>query len=181
MSITDLWLPILVSSVLVWMASALIWTVLPWHKKDFAKTRDEEGVRAALQGLAPGIYNVPHCSSQKDLKDPEMQKNFKDGPVAFVTVLPNGVPPLGRSLFLSFLGTVFISILCAYFVSRTAAPDASYLAVFRIAGTVAWIANSVAFIQDSVWFGRPWLITLKGMFDALIYALITGGVFGWLA
>ena len=47
MSIPDLWLPILVSAVIVWIASALIWMALPWHKNDFAKTSDEEGVRAA--------------------------------------------------------------------------------------------------------------------------------------
>ena len=35
MGIIDLWLPILVAAVLVWIASALIWTVLPWHKSDF--------------------------------------------------------------------------------------------------------------------------------------------------
>jgi len=29
-----------------------------------------------------------------------------------------------------------VGVLCAYFVSRTLAPDAEYMAVLRIAGTV---------------------------------------------
>jgi hypothetical protein len=180
MSIIDLWLPILVSSVLIWIVSALIWTVLPWHKNDFSKVDDEEGARAALSGLSPGFYNVPHCVDQKALKDPATQQKFKDGPLAFIAILPNGMPPMGRNMALSFLNGVFICVLCAYFVTRTVDPNASYLAVFRIAGTVTWVAYGVAYIQDSIWFGRPWSITMKSLIDALIYGLLAGGVFGWL-
>ena len=75
---------------------------------------------------------------------------------------------------------IVVGIVCAYFVSRTLAPDADYLAVFRVAGTVAFIANSFAVVPESIWFGRPWSITIKTFIDALIYSLLTGGVFGWL-
>ena len=180
MSIPDLWLPILVSAVVVWVASALIWTVLPWHKSDYAKTPDEEGVRAALKGASPGFYNIPHCASQAELKLPEMQQKFTDGPLAFIAVLPNGMPAMGRNMGLMFAFFLFVGILCAYFVSRTTGPDAEFLEVFRIAGTVAFIASGVGHIPDSVWFGRPWSGTAKSMLDGLIYGLLTGGVFGWL-
>lgn len=181
MSIADLWLPILVSAVFAWIASALIWTVMPWHKSDYAKTSDEEGVRAALRGLSPGFYNVPHCLSQKELQEPGMQQKFKDGPLAYITMLPNGMPPMGRNMALMFVYFIFVGILCAYFVSRTTGPDATYLEVFRIAGCVAFIANGVGQYPDVIWFGRPWSNAIKVTFDALIYGLLTGGVFGWLA
>ena len=50
-----------------------------------------------------------------------------------------------------------------------------------IAGAVAFVAYGIAYIQDSIWFGRPWPITARYIFDALIYGLLTGGTFGWLA
>jgi hypothetical protein len=181
MSIADLWLPILVSAVIAWIASALIWTVLPWHRNDYAKTTDEEGVRGALKGLSPGFYNVPHCKSQKELKEPEMQQKFADGPLAFITIVPNGLPPMGRNMVLMFVYFILVGVLCAYFVSFAAGPDASYLHIFRIASTVALIANGIGHIPESVWFGRPWSSTLKALFDGAIYGLLTGGVFGWLA
>jgi len=181
MSTADLWLPILVSATIAWIASALIWTVLPWHKGDYARTSDEEGVRAALKGLSPGFYNVPHIGAQKDLKDPEVQQKFADGPLAFIAVLPNGLPPMGRNMGLMFAYFIFVGVLCAYILNLSAGPDASYLEVFRITCTVAWIANGVGAIPDSVWFGRPWSHTVKTLFDGLIYGLLTGGVFGWLA
>jgi len=83
-------------------------------------------------------------------------------------------------MVLMFCYFVFVPVLCAYFVTRTVAPDADYLGVFRVAGCVAWIANGVAHIPESVWFGRPFSSTVKALFDALIYGLLAGGVFGWL-
>ena len=178
---TALWLPILVSAVIVWIASALIWTVLPWHKSDYAKTGDEEGVRAALRGLSPGFYNVPHVTDMADLKKPEVEQKFTDGPLAFVTVLPNGMPNMGKNMALSFVHNLVVAFVCGYLVSRTTGPDATYLEVFRIAGTFTFAAYWLGVIPDSVWFGRPWSSTVKIGWDALIYGMLTGGVFGWLA
>ncbi len=181
MGIVSLWLPILVSAIITFIASAAVWTVLPWHKSDYKKTNDEEGVRSALKGADPGLYTVPHCADAAALQDEEVRQKFVDGPQAFITVVPNGVPQMGPKLAMSFLYNVFVGVLCAYIVSRTLDAEASYLAVFRISGTVAWIAYGIAFIQDSVWFGKPWSVTAKNLLDALIYGLLTGGVFGWLA
>jgi hypothetical protein len=58
MSILDLWMPILVASVLVWILSAMVWMVFGWYQSDYSKTRDEETTRAALKDIGPGI-----CSS----------------------------------------------------------------------------------------------------------------------
>lgn len=180
MGIATLWLPILVSAAIVWFASALIWVVLPWHKNDFSKVSDEEAARAALAGNAPGNYMLPYCKDQNELKEPAVRKKFEDGPIVFLTVMPNGMPAMGGKLAASLLYNVFIGCLCAYVVTRTIVPDTDYLEVFRVSGTVAFIAYGIAYIQDSIWFGRPWSITLKSLLDALIYALLTGGVFGWL-
>ena len=32
----------------------------------------------------------------------------------------------------------------------------------------------------SIWYGRKWSTTFKSTFDALIYAMLTAGTFGWL-
>ena len=42
-TIGALWLPILLSSIAVWMASALFWMVSPHHKSDYVRFPDEEG------------------------------------------------------------------------------------------------------------------------------------------
>jgi len=181
MSIIDLWLPILVSAVVAFIASAVIWMVFKWHNRDYRKATDEEAVRAALKGAEPGFYVLPYCLDPAEFKDPEVQQKFKDGPLGYITIVPSGMPQMGPKLIGMFVFFLLVGVLCAYFVSRTMAPDADYLAVFRVAGTVAFIANSIALIPESIWFGRPWVVTAKNVLDALIYGLLTGGVFGWLA
>jgi hypothetical protein len=80
-----------------------------------------------------------------------------------------------------FAYNLVVAIVCAYFVSRTLAPDAEYLEVFRVSGAVAFVAYGMAYVQESIWFGRPWSATMTTFLDALIYSLLIGGAFGWLA
>ncbi len=181
MTIMTLWLPILASAVVVFIAGAVIWMVMPWHKTDWGKTRDEEAVRGALKNTPPGMYTVPNCPDPAQFKDPDMQQKFIDGPQAFITVVPSGVPAMGGKLAKMFLYNLFVAVICAYVLSRTTAVGADYLAIFRITGTVAFVAYGVAYIQESVWFGRKWSLTMKTFLDALIYGCLTGGMFGWLA
>lgn len=181
MTIMTLWQPILLSAVLAFIAGSVIWMAMPWHKKDWSKVADEEAVRQSLAGLEPGQYNLPHCTDMNALKDPDMQRKFKEGPLAFITIVPSGLPVMGPKLALMFAYNLLVAVVCAYFVSRTAAPDADYLAIFRISGAVAFVAYGMAYVQESVWFGRPWSATIKTFLDALIYACLTGGAFGWLA
>jgi hypothetical protein len=180
MSILDLWVPILASAALVWIASALVWTVLPWHKKDYAKLPDEEAARSALKGLAAGQYMLPYCVDPKELENPELRRKFEEGPRGYITISPNGVPAMGGKLVKAFLYNVVVGIFCAYLLTRSTMMT-DYMSAFRMTATVAFLAYSFANIPESTWFDRPWSLTFKNMFDALIYALLTGGVFGWLA
>lgn len=181
MGILELWMPIVVSAILVFVASAMIWTVLPWHKTDFAKTADEAATRAALKGNSPGLYMLPYCVDPAELKNEETKRKYEEGPLAYITVIPNGLPNMGPKLAMTFVYYLVVGVICAYMVSRTLTPAADYLTVFRVAGTTAFIAHGVAYVQESIWFGRPWGLTAKSFFDSLIYALLTGGAFGWLA
>lgn len=181
-SIFSLWLPILLSAVFVWIGSAIIWMVLPHHKSDFKGLPDEEAARNALmpQSIPAGQYDMPHIPSPDAIKDPEVKKKFDDGPVGFFTVLPNGVPSMGKNMVFSFIYYVVVSIFVAYVASRTLIGEVEYLSVFRVVGTVAWLAYGFGVVQDAIWFGKPWSSVVKHLIDSLIYALLTAGAFGWL-
>jgi hypothetical protein len=181
-TIGSLWLPILLAAVLVFIASALIWMVLPHHRSDFGGFPDEASVLDALkkQKLAPGQYDFPHIESQNELKKPEVQQRFAEGPVGFFTVKRPGVPPMGKALTLSFIYYIVIGGAVAYLASRTLEPGAEYLAVFRVTGTVAWYAYGLGIVPDAIWFGRPWSGVWKHLLDAFVYACLTAGAFAWL-
>src|SRR6516225_9800398 len=89
-SLLELWLPILVSAIFVFIASSIIHTVLPWHKGDYPKIPNEDKVMDSLRPLAipPGDYMVPRASSMKDMKSPEFTEKLKKGPVMMITMFP---------------------------------------------------------------------------------------------
>ena len=179
-TIGSLWLPILVSAIIVWFASFLVWVVLPHHKKEYKGLPDEEATVASLGDIGPGLYNIPHLTSWEEIKKPEVVKRFGEKPSGFLTIVPRGVPNMGKSMALSFVYDLLVGVMVAYLAGRALGPGTPYLKVFQIAGTVAWLAHGWGVITDGIWFGRPWVAITKHLADSLAYGLLTGGVFGWL-
>jgi hypothetical protein len=177
-----LWLPILLSSVIVFVASSLIHMVSPWHESDYPKMPNEDKVMEALRplGIMPGDYMVPRPSSRQALRSPEFLEKVNKGPVMVVTVMPNGMMAMGRSLALWFLYLVVVSLFSAYVAGRALPPGAPFLNVFRFAGTTAFLGYSMALWQMWIWYRRSLSITIKATVDGLIYALLTAATFGWL-
>ncbi|MCM2317465.1 MAG: hypothetical protein NDJ92_20135 [Thermoanaerobaculia bacterium] len=181
-SLSALWLPILLSGVAVFIVSSIIHMALPIHKNDYSKLPDEDHVLDSMRaaGVGQGAYMFPHCGSHKDMGSPEMKEKMEKGPMGIMLVMPRGGPAMGKSLTLWFLYSLLISFMSAYLASRFLTPGTHYLAVFRHVGTTAFLAYGIGQLSDSIWKAQPWSSTIKNAFDGLAYALVTAGVFGWL-
>lgn len=181
-SIPALWLPILLSAVLVFIVSSILHMALPYHKSDFARVPREDDVMDALRpfDIPPGDYGLPLAGSSKEMSNPEFLEKMKRGPVLFMTVLPSGPPAMGASLAQWFLYSVVVGVFSAYVTGRAFGPGTEYLTVFRFTGTIAFAGYALALAQNSIWYKRKWSTTLKSAFDGLLYACVTGGAFGWL-
>jgi hypothetical protein len=180
-ALTALWLPILLAAIIVFVASAIMHTVLPYHQSDCKPLPDEGKVLGALRaaGLKPGYYHFPFCLP-KEMKSPAMMEKYKQGPVGVMTVLPSGPPAMPKLLAMWFVYCLIIGFFVAYLTGRTVAPGANYLAVFRVAGTVAFLAYGLGQLSNGIWKGQPWGMTIKEVIDGLVYGLLTAGTFGWL-
>lgn len=182
-SVVSLWLPILVAAVLVFVVSSIIHMVLKYHDSDFDAVPEENRVRDALRGIPAGDYVIPHAPSNAARQTEEFKTKVKEGPVAFLTVYPpypSGEIPMGASLAQWFGYCVLVALFAAYVAGETLAPGTPYLEVFQVAGAVAFAGFGLALLQQSIWYQRNWSSTLKSMFDALLYALVTAGTMGWL-
>jgi hypothetical protein len=179
--LTALWLPILLAAVIVFIASSIMHMVLPYHRSDYQKLPDEDKVQAALRaaGLERGLYVFPFCT-HKEMKSPAMIEKYKQGPVGMLTVFPSGPPAMPKFLAMWFVYCLVIGFFVAYLTGRTVAPGAHYLAVFRVAGTAAFLAYGVGQLVNSIWAGQPWSVTIKHVIDGLVFSLLTAGTFGWL-
>lgn len=181
-SVTELWLPILLSAVFVFVASSILHMVVQIHKRDYKQLPGEEKITETMrgEGVEPGMYIFPFAGSMKDMGTPEMIEKYNQGPVAWLTVLPNGPMAIGKSLFQWFLYTVVIGFVVAYVATLALSGGATYGTVFRLTGTVALLAYAFSPLPESIWKGQDWGVTLKFVFDGVVYGLVTAGTFGWL-
>ena len=182
-SLSSLWLPILLSAVLVFVASSVIHMVfMSWHKDDYLHVPNEDKVMEALRpfALAPGDYMMPQPASMQDMKSAEFTDRRTKGPAMIFTVLPGGPVQMGGSLVQWFVYCVVIGIFAAYVSAHALSVGAPYPQVFRMVGTTAFIAYALGLWQLSIWYRRSWGTTIRYTIDGLIYALLTAGTFGWL-
>jgi hypothetical protein len=182
LGLTSLLLVILAGAAAAFIASAIAWMVLPHHRSDYARLPDEDGTMAVLgtQDLKPGFYNFPHCKNWDDFKNEGIQKKFADGPIGFITILPSGMPPMGKNMLQQFIYYAVTGVFIAYVVSLSQPAGADYISVFRTTGAVAFLAYGFGSLPESIWYGKPWSVQLKHLADSLFYALMTAGVYGWL-
>lgn len=178
----SLWMPIVVSAVIVFLASFIMHMVLTYHRSDWRGVPEEAAVMNALRpfNIPPGDYMLPHGGGPEAMKDAAFLDKMKAGPVVIMTVLPNGLPSMRQSLVLWFLFSILVGVFVAYLTGRALAPGADYREVFRFAGTIAFVGYSLALLEFSIWYKRAWKTTFKSVFDGLVYGLLTAGAFGWL-
>lgn len=182
MSLGALWLPVVLSAVLVFVLSSVIHMVLKYHNRDYRKLPNEDAVRAALRAgnPEPRQYVIPYCAEMKEMESPEMRQKFIDGPVGVLNLRRPGPPTMGPMLLQWFVYTLVVSLFVGYVAAHAIPVGASYLDVFRIVGAVGFLAYAAGQVPAAIWMGKPWAVAGKEVFDGLLYGLVTAGTFGWL-
>jgi len=178
-TLADLWMPIVISAVVVFFASFVAWALSPHHKADWKSTGAAEADLMRVvktSGLAPGQYVFPHM---EECKSEEAKQKMKEGCMGVLTVFP-GMPNMGRNMALSVAANLLISTLVAYLASRALPAGAEYLSVFSFIAVASLMGHYTGGVCHGVWFGRPLRNFVTDLADAAVYALLTAGIFGWL-
>jgi len=180
--LSQLWLAILVTSILCWIASSLIHMLFKYHNADYSELPNETQVSAALgaENPVPALYTLPHCTDMKQMGEEAMQKKFADGPVAMIIVMPNGMPPLGKLLGLQLAFFIIGSTLITYLTTMAIPSDGEYMDVFHFVFIAAFLTYSWAQVPHSIWMGQPWSNCLRYFIDAIIHAAVSAATIAWL-
>lgn len=181
-SLASLWLPILLSAVAIFIVSSIIHMLFTYHRSNFVAISQEKEFCDKVRpfNIPPGEYMYPYAQTPKEMSSDAFLEKLNNGPVGMLTVLPNAPFAMGKSLLVWFIYSLIVSTFSAYIAVQSLTPGASYLAVMQIVGATAFAGYSLAHMQNSIWYSRAWSTTFKFMFDGAIYALFTGGIFGWL-
>lgn len=179
-SLSSLWMPIVLSAVLVFVASSVVHMVLPFHRADYGKVPSEDAVQAALRpfNIPLGDYLLP-APNPRAMQDPAYVDKMKRGPVVMMTVMP-GDFAMGGKLAQWFGFTLLVSVFAAYMGGLALGPGTPYLKVSQVVSCAAFMAYGLGAVPASIWYSKSWGTTMRSLVDALIYGFLTGGAFGWL-
>lgn len=177
----SLLLPIVVSAVAVFVLSMII-HMTPWHRSDYIRLPDEDGVMGALRpfNIPPNDYMMPHPGSGEYMKSPEYDAKCNAGPVMVVTVIPSGPWPMGKIMGTWLLFVVAVSAIVGCVVGTIVPPGGDGHAVFHHAAVLTFLTYAMGAVPLSIWYHRKWSTTLRGAVDALLYALATGWIFSMM-
>jgi hypothetical protein len=175
-----LWLPILLSAIAVWIASAVVWMALPHHKNDFVALPDEDGFMDFVRksGIPPGNYGFPDFRDRESMNSPKTQKALEEGPVGHLSVWKTPLTMAGRMVATFFVYLV-VSILIGYLTSVAVPGGAPFSRVFQVAATAGVLAYCFSFIPNAVWFGSYTRTIVANVIDGVLYGVITGAIFAW--
>jgi hypothetical protein len=182
--LTALWLPILVSGVAVWFASALFWMAIGHHNKDVDAIPNEQEFIETIRrfGLKPGNYGYPDFQKCKSLPKEERAKFYKDWDKNPSGLLRVWAPAnMGVNMFLTFFFCLVTSAVIAYLgwaaLKHSGEPFAH---VMQILGTAGILAYCFASFPNDIWFQKSKRAMLTNLIDGLVFGLLTGAIFAWL-
>jgi hypothetical protein len=178
--LAHLWLPILISAGVVWVASAVIWMAMPHHKDDFDTLPNETEFINTIKGwgIPPGNYGFPNFRDCKR-DDPEMKKKLEEGPLGILNVWPPQ-KGMGMNMMLSFLVYLIVSLLIGYLGWEALGPAKTFAKVFQIIGTAGVLSYSFAFIPSGIWFCQKRKALMMNVLDGIVLGLLTGLIFASL-
>jgi hypothetical protein len=181
-SISELWLAILLAGILCWFASALIHMFVKYHNADYKPLENEDEVASALraESPSPALYTIPYCADMKAMGEASMQEKFNAGPVAMITVMPKGMPRMGTLLSQQVAFFWVGSLLIGYLATLSLTANADSILVFKQVFIASFLTYGWGQIPYSIWMGQPWSNCIRYLIDALIYAGVTAGTFVWL-
>ena len=169
----------IVGGVVLFIWSALVWTVVPLHKPSLHNIPNEEAVIGALKANMgeKGLYvfpAMPDMGAGQTSADAYTQK-MKQGPVGVIVFDPQGMDSMMPGQFIvGFLLDLVAALLAAWLLSRSTALASPYVSRVMFCGVLGIFASFISFLPGWNWMGYPMDYTTAMVADTILGWLITG-------
>ena len=181
--LVNLWLPILATTVALWMASTIFWTISPQHENDFSRLPDEDELMAGIRkaDIPAGIYMFPFMK-HSEMKNPDAIEKYKNGPRG--TLVLWEIPSMAKNIALTILYFFIVTFVMAYIAweafSLAPAEAANFKRIFQIVGAIGVLVYCSSGQLNAIWFPKRMRMEFL---DGIVYGVISGLVFAllWLA
>jgi len=180
-AMSSLFIPVVVSAVLVFVVSSVIHMATPWHKGDYASVPKEDEVMQVLRpfGLPPGDYMMPRPASMDEMRSPAFVERSTRGPRVVMTVLPGGPTSIGRNLIAWLVYLLLVGVLVAGLDALALRRGQDYHDVFHVTLLASFLGYAAALWQMTVWYNRSIGTTIRSTIDGFVYALVSAAVFSF--
>jgi hypothetical protein len=178
-----LWLPVILSTVAVFLIGGCAWLDLPHHRSHLQRLPDESAERSLLRGLEPGRYRIPHSAGATDLRDRAFRQRYEEGPVGTLTLERQGRVGVGRRLGFTLAWHLVITCTTAWLLGRSwglypwAGMPVPAMDVFVMASGLTFGFHAFGLFPEAIWFSKPWRRIGWDVVDSGLYAFVTGGIF----
>ena len=177
--LTELWLPILINGVVLFILSFLAWVILPHHFNDFKRVPDEQIFMDAIRDLKlpTGNYMFPYADCKADQGKPEFAERYKAGPRGTIQIFE--MPNMGINMAKTVVFFLVTSALIAYVTYAACPPTAEnqFIKVWQIAGTIGILVHASSGVLNGIWFKRK---VFTDCIDGVVYGLVLGLIFAAL-
>ena len=180
----DLWLPIIMNSVVLFFASFAAWVLLPHHFKDKRQLSNEVQVMNMIRDLniPPGNYMFPYSATKQEQGSELYRDKYTKGPRGCLDVY--AMPNMPRNM-LHTIAFFFVTSAVIGYITYVASPpgvmprgaDSPFWHVFRLAGTIGILTHASSGYLNSIWFKRA---RLTDFIDGIVFGLILGLIFALL-
>ena len=173
----SLWFPILLTTIALFFAGFICWTILPNHKPDWKKLPNESEFldKMSEMDIPTGNYAYPHAMDQASMESDDYKKALENSTFGTVQVW-EGPPKMGPNLACQIVFLLITNFCIAYLSTLGLAAGADFMTVFRFVTTAAFLIYTAAVVPGTIWFKTR----LTGhLIDGVIQAIIVGAIFAW--
>lgn len=167
----------LIGGVILFVWGFISWMVLPWHRMQYHRFKDERQVQQVIKQNAPeaGVYVLPHCCNQ-DKEELSSLKN--EGPVLYGVVRMTGYHMGAKPLIISLITQILGAAVIAWMLMQTKYKEYKDKVFFvTVAG---FLVGLLGLVPGWNWWGFPMSYTLVMWLDLVIGWFLAGLAMGKL-